>query len=102
MLQSVVCRRVPCHCLVRGLLCLANPMTDNIRKLIDAEPFVPFTIHTADGSVLRVPTVDHVAVTPGAKRVFVFGDDGSYEVLSPLLSARISVESGDPVTSTDV
>ena len=36
-------------------------MTNDIRKLIAAEPFVPFVIHTADGGVLRVPTVDHVA-----------------------------------------
>ena len=76
-------------------------MIDNVRQLINAEPFVPFTIHTADGSTLRVPTVDHVAVTPGAKRIFVFNDNGSYEVLSPLLIARVSVESGDPITSAD-
>lgn len=74
-------------------------MTSDIRKLIAAEPFVPFTIHTADGGVLRVPTVDRVAVPPTGGRIFVFGDDDTYEVLSPLLVARITVERGEPVSS---
>ena len=74
-------------------------MTANIRKLIAAEPFVPFTIYTGIGGVLRVPTVDHVAVPPTGGRIFVFGDDDTYEVLSPLLVARISVEHGEPVSS---
>ncbi len=76
-------------------------MTKDIRKLIDAEPFVPFTIYTADGSKLHVPTVDHIAVPPADKRIFVFGDDGNYEVLSPLLVARVSVERGEPITSSE-
>ena len=76
-------------------------MTNDIRRLIDAEPFVPFTIYTADGAALKIPTVDHIAVTPGEKRIFVFNDDGSYQVLSPLLIARLSVESGEPTTSPD-
>ncbi len=74
-------------------------MTADIRKLIAAEPFVPFVIHTADGGVLRVPTVDHVAVPPTGGRIFVFGDDDTYEVLSPLLVARIAVDRGEPVSS---
>ena len=72
-------------------------MLEDIRKLIQAEPFVPFTIYTADGSVLRVPTIDHIAAPATVKRIFVFGDDGDYEVLSPLLVARLSVERGEPV-----
>ena len=75
------------------------PMPDDIRKLIAAEPFVPFTIHTADGSSLQVPTVDHIAVTPGGGRIFVFGDADDYEVLSPLLVARVSVERGASAAS---
>jgi hypothetical protein len=73
-------------------------MTPDIRKLLAAEPFVPFTIITADGGALRVPTVDHVAVPPGGGRIFVFGDDDDYEVLSPLLIARLRVDRVEPVT----
>jgi hypothetical protein len=50
-------------------------MIADIRKLIGAQPFAPFTIHSGDGSELTVPTGDHVAVPPAGGRVFVFGDD---------------------------
>ena len=77
-------------------------MTNNIRKLIAAEPFVPFTIHTADGGLLRVPTVDHIAVPPAGGRIFVFGDNDDYEVFSPLLIARLSVDRGNPTALPNV
>ena len=67
-------------------------MTADIRKLVHAVPFVPFTIHLADGGELRVPTVDHIAVPPAGGRVFVFGDDERYDVLSALLISRIAVD----------
>ena len=66
-------------------------MTADIRKLAHATPFVPFTIHLADGGQLRVPTVDHIAVPPGG-RVFVFGEDEKYDVISSLLITRITVD----------
>ena len=59
-------------------------MTADIRKLVHAVPFVPFTIHLADGQ-LRVPSVDHIAVAPTGGRIVVFGDDEQYDVLSSLL-----------------
>ena len=67
-------------------------MTADIRKLVHSVPFVPFTIHLADGGQLRVPTVDHVAVPPSGGRIFVFGDDGRYDVLSALLISRVTVD----------
>ncbi len=67
-------------------------MTADIRKLVHAVPFVPFTIHLADGGQLRVPTVDHIAVPPAGGRIFVFGDDERYDVLSALLISRITVD----------
>jgi hypothetical protein len=72
-------------------------MTAGIRNLVAAKPFVPFTIHTADGGELRVPTVDHIAVPAAVGRVFVFSDDGNYHVLSPLLIARLTVDRSERV-----
>ena len=66
-------------------------MVSDIRKLIEAQPFVPFTIHLADGGQVRVPTVDHVLVFPQGTRVLVTHVDDSYEILSPLLMSRITV-----------
>ena len=67
-------------------------MTDDIRKLVHASPFVPFTIHLADGAELRVPTVDHVALPPAGGRIFVFSDDDRYDVLAPPLITRVTVD----------
>jgi hypothetical protein len=67
-------------------------MAADIRKLVHSVPFVPFTIHMADGGQLRVPTVDHIAVPPAGGRVFVFGDDEGYDVLSALMITRITLE----------
>lgn len=66
-------------------------MTADIPKLVRAMPFVPFTIHLADGGQLRVPTVDHIAVPPAGGRIFVIGDDERYEVFPALLVSRIAV-----------
>jgi hypothetical protein len=67
-------------------------MKADIHKLLQATPFVPFTIHLADGGQLRVPTVDHVAVPPAGGRVFIFGDDERYDVISALMITRITVD----------
>ena len=73
-------------------------MTGDIRKLVHATPFVPFTIHLADGGQLRVPTVDHIAVPPAGGRIFVFGDDDRYDVISALMVTRLTVN-GQSVAS---
>jgi hypothetical protein len=67
-------------------------MKGEIRKLAHATPFAAFTIHLADGGQLRVPTVDHIAVPPAGGRIFVFGDDERYDVISALMVTRISVD----------
>ena len=67
-------------------------MNADIRKLVHAVPFIPFTIHLADGGQLRVPTVDHVAVSPAGGRVIVFADDDTHDILSGLLISRITVD----------
>jgi hypothetical protein len=72
-------------------------MVDDIRILKAAKPFAPFTVYTSDGSALRVPTVDRVAVLPAGSRVLVFGDHDEFRILSPDLISRVSVD-GDGVS----
>jgi hypothetical protein len=67
-------------------------MIADVRKLVSTQPFVPFTIHFADGGQARVPTVDHVYVFPQGSRVLVSHDDDSYDIISPLLISRITVD----------
>ena len=66
-------------------------MINDIRDLTTARPFVPFTIHLVDGGALRVPTLDHVHVTPKPERVFVWHDDGKYDKVRPLMISQITV-----------
>jgi hypothetical protein len=75
-------------------------MTGDIRQLIQARPFVPFTIHTADGGQVRVPTSDHVLVTPQGGRVIVSHDDDTYDVLSSLLISRVTVDQQTPTSES--
>ena len=67
-------------------------MINDIRELCETRPFIPFTIHLVDGGALRVPTVDHVHITPSPERVFVWHDDGKYNVLRPLMISRVTVD----------
>jgi hypothetical protein len=60
-------------------------MVADVRKHLEAVPFVPFAIRMADGREYRVPTVDHVYVPPGGARVVVSDDDGVTIVLPALL-----------------
>ena len=69
-------------------------MLGELRKLIAARPFLPFTIYTAGGAVLSVPTADHIAVAPAGARVVVFDDDGTANLASALLIDRIVTGSG--------
>ena len=41
---------------------------------------------------MRVPTVDHVYVQPTGSRVFVSYDDGSYEIIRPLMISRLTAD----------
>ena len=66
-------------------------MKADVHKLVHANPFVPFTIHLADGGQLRIATVDHIAVPPTGGRIFVFGDNERYEVIPALMITRLSV-----------
>jgi len=64
----------------------------DIRELIAAQPFVPFTIHLVDGGVAHVPTIDHVSITATGNRIFVSYDNGKYDAIRPLMISRVTVD----------
>jgi len=59
-------------------------MIDEIRKRLEARPFVPFSVGTSDGHDYSVPTVDHAYITPRGNRVIVTDDKGTVAILGPL------------------
>ncbi len=69
-------------------------MLQEIRDLVGRAPFVPFTIHLADGRVLRIPHPDFVWLPrPGV--FFVFHDErGSSERINPLLIVSVEGANG--------
>lgn len=67
-------------------------MIEDLRKLISVRQFIPFTIHSEDGGALRVPSGDHINVTPTGSRVFVDCDDGGYDTIRPLMISRLTLE----------
>ena len=67
-------------------------MLAEIRRLLSARPFVPFTIYPADSAEMHVPTVDHAAVSPDGRTLVIFFDDGTAQFLFPLLIARVATK----------
>ena len=56
-------------------------MIGDIRQLLHAVPFEPFTIVTTSGRRYPVPSADHAGLSPASTRVVVwFGDDSSVTV----------------------
>ena len=55
-----------------------------VKKLLEARPFVPFTIRTSDGMEYRVPTSEHAHIAPKGGWVTVYDDEGTGVFVSGL------------------
>ena len=67
-------------------------MTADVKKLLNARPFVPFAIVTTGGSRYRIPTADHGGVDPGTSRIVIWFDEGAGVILPGLHIASIEQE----------
>lgn len=67
-------------------------MIADIRQHLQAQPFVPFTVHVADGREYRIPTPDHAHVYPSGGRVSIYTDDDKEFVLSALLLSGLALD----------
>jgi hypothetical protein len=59
-------------------------MTDEVRKLMHAEPFTPFVVKTNGGKQYRVKHPDYVAISPKGGRITVYADEETSTTLSAL------------------
>ena len=57
---------------------------DEITKLLEHVPFVPFTIEMSSGRQIPVPSSDHIYVGPKGSLLVVTDDKGLYDLL-PIL-----------------
>ena len=59
-------------------------MTDEVRKLMHAEPFQPFLVKTSGGKQYRVKHPDCVAISPKGGRITVYVDEETSSTVSVL------------------
>jgi hypothetical protein len=59
-------------------------MTDEVRRLMNAEPFTPFFVRTSGGRQHRVKHPDYVAISPKGGRVSLYDDEETTTTLSAL------------------
>jgi len=59
-------------------------MTDEVRRLMNAEPFAPFLIKTSDGKQYRVKHPDYLAISPKGGRITVYADEETSTMISAL------------------
>ena len=59
-------------------------MIPEIRRLLEARPFEPFTVRTSDGRKYPVPTSGHAKLNPRGTYLIVFFDDDSHATVSAL------------------
>ena len=67
-------------------------MTDEVRKLLYAEPFAPFVIKTSDGKQYRVKHPDYVAISPKGGRITVYADEETSTTLSALHMVAVAAQ----------
>jgi hypothetical protein len=66
-----------------------------IKAAMDAEPFRPFTIRLAGGSVYPVPSRDLISISPNGRTVVIHGEGNTINTIDarPIASIELS-ESG--------
>ena len=69
-------------------------MIADIRHLLQAGPFEPFSIVTSSGDRHRIPSEDHAGIHPRGSRVVIWFDDDSGITVSGLQIVAIEKESG--------
>ena len=67
--------------------------SDEIRKLLHAQPFRPFIVHVADGGRLLVKHEDYVALAPSGREMLVYRHDKAddYQVVDIMLVTRLEI-----------
>ena len=67
---------------------------EQLRKLIQAVPFEPFTIHMADGRDVSVPHPEFILLPPQSRTFVVWEDDAkAFGIIDLLLVTQLTVKS---------
>jgi hypothetical protein len=71
---------------------------DDIRKTQRAQPFVPFTLHLADGREFLIRHPELMFVSRNERTIILDDVQGSIEILDPILVVSLSM-AGQPSES---
>jgi hypothetical protein len=66
---------------------------EQLKNIVGAQPFRPFTIHMGDGRVFLVKHRDFISHSPSGRTVIVYGDNDSFSILDLLLVTELEVHS---------
>ena len=64
---------------------------EQLKSVLHAQPFKPFTIHMGDGRSFRVSHPDFVARSPSGRTLIVYNQDESFSILDLLLMTELEV-----------
>ncbi len=65
---------------------------EEIKKRLDARPFVPCRVKIAGGGEFLVPTGDHAHLHPNGRILFIHQDPGGTEIIDVALVSSLNVE----------
>jgi len=67
--------------------------TEQLRSTRDAIPFLPFSLHLADGRSFRVPHRDYLLISPHGRIAFVFRTENeAFNIVDVMLITDLSVD----------
>jgi len=64
---------------------------DEVRSMLQRQPFQPFVIHVADGGAIPVKHVHFVFLAPTGREVIVYQPNGTWQVLDVPLITRLDI-----------
>jgi len=76
--------------------------SEQLPRALDAQPFIPFTICTADGQRIRVPHREFISAIHGPVRtIIVTSPDGTRHIIDLLLVATLEIDRPDDAIPSD-
>jgi len=58
---------------------------ESLRRLIEANPFQPFSINLADGRAFKIPRRDFISPSPNFRMLTVWHEDDSCDIIDLML-----------------
>ena len=65
---------------------------ETLKRLIEANPFQPFSVNLADGRALKVPHRDFISPSPNFRRLTVWHQDDSCDFVDLMLVIGFHLE----------